>query len=154
MSETPVGLIDRARTIYRETIFADMSSYSRTGGAIQPLSTSPTGNFITENSKLVPPRRSQTCASVGWVCQIQTIRSCFTPSKVTVHHLNVCCAKLSIFPGRDLRELSSPSWFNIEETSAVWYYVRDLRCNPSMGFGGAHLLKSPWPGALTKFFSG
>lgn len=37
--------------------------------------------------------------------------------------------------GRDLRELSSPSWFNIEEASAAWYYVRDLRCDPSVGLG-------------------
>ncbi|KAG8954856.1 hypothetical protein FRC04_010339 [Tulasnella sp. 424] len=41
--------------------------------------------------------------------------------------------------GRDLRELSSPSWFNIEEASAVWYYIRDLRCNPAMGFEDEHI---------------
>ncbi|KIO33704.1 hypothetical protein M407DRAFT_17322 [Tulasnella calospora MUT 4182] len=35
--------------------------------------------------------------------------------------------------GRDLREVSSPSWFNIEEASAVWYYVRDLRCDRALG---------------------
>ncbi|KIO33705.1 hypothetical protein M407DRAFT_13658 [Tulasnella calospora MUT 4182] len=41
--------------------------------------------------------------------------------------------------GRDLRELSSPSWFNIEEASAIWYYVRDLRCDPSLGLGDQHI---------------
>ncbi|KAG8924963.1 hypothetical protein FRC01_010849 [Tulasnella sp. 417] len=41
--------------------------------------------------------------------------------------------------GRDLRELSSPSWFNIEEASAVWHYVRDLRRNASLGLGDEHI---------------
>ncbi|KAG8993202.1 hypothetical protein FRB90_000746 [Tulasnella sp. 427] len=41
--------------------------------------------------------------------------------------------------GRDLRELSSPSWFNIEEASAVWYYVRDIRCDSSLGLEDEHI---------------
>ncbi|KAG8911275.1 hypothetical protein FRC01_005800, partial [Tulasnella sp. 417] len=41
--------------------------------------------------------------------------------------------------GRDLRELSSPSWFNIEEASAIWYYVRDLRCDRALGCEDQHI---------------
>ncbi|KAG8978724.1 hypothetical protein FRC05_009997 [Tulasnella sp. 425] len=41
--------------------------------------------------------------------------------------------------GRDLREMSSPSWFNIDEASAVWYYVRDLRQDRSIGFEDEHI---------------
>ncbi|KAG8990105.1 hypothetical protein FRB90_001909 [Tulasnella sp. 427] len=41
--------------------------------------------------------------------------------------------------GRDLREVSSPSWFNIEEASAVWYYVRDIRCDPSLSLEDEHI---------------
>ncbi|KAG8954847.1 hypothetical protein FRC04_010330 [Tulasnella sp. 424] len=36
--------------------------------------------------------------------------------------------------GQDMRESSSPSWFNIEEASAVRDYVRDLRHNPQIDF--------------------
>ncbi|KAG8913407.1 hypothetical protein FRC01_004558, partial [Tulasnella sp. 417] len=36
--------------------------------------------------------------------------------------------------GQDLRESSSPSWFNIEEASAIRDYVRDLRHNPQIDF--------------------
>ncbi|KIO21489.1 hypothetical protein M407DRAFT_80331 [Tulasnella calospora MUT 4182] len=35
--------------------------------------------------------------------------------------------------GQDLRESTSPSWFNIEEASAVRDYVRDLRLDPQLG---------------------
>ncbi|KAG8954846.1 hypothetical protein FRC04_010329 [Tulasnella sp. 424] len=37
--------------------------------------------------------------------------------------------------GQDLRESSSPSWFNIEEASAVRDYVRDLRHDQHVSFG-------------------
>ncbi|KIO21487.1 hypothetical protein M407DRAFT_218212 [Tulasnella calospora MUT 4182] len=36
--------------------------------------------------------------------------------------------------GQDLRESSSPSWFNIEEASAVRDYVRDLRYDQNISF--------------------
>ncbi|KAG9042355.1 hypothetical protein FS837_010960 [Tulasnella sp. UAMH 9824] len=36
--------------------------------------------------------------------------------------------------GQDLRESSSPSWFNIEEASAVRDYVRDLRYDQGISF--------------------
>ncbi|KAG8994429.1 hypothetical protein FRB90_000436 [Tulasnella sp. 427] len=41
--------------------------------------------------------------------------------------------------GQDMRESTSPSWFNMEEASAVRDYVRDLRYAAEIGFAGEQI---------------